>query len=242
MYRESKKAEYSKCYNKQKRKSEEIEEREEVRKTKKSAYEYANSNPAEVVNIASGEMKREMKKEFDDMKAELKAENAKNHADTDAKLEEMKGMMKEICAKPQLVMICNSLYPFESLKDLNLKDPCFGSVREILDKELPEYANLCNRRTGKVHCKAIKELNTIQPTAIRDNDNIYIKQGDILSKEKDNDVSRAFINVIADNGYEYAKNARDDLRTNFRPAYDDWKKSILVNAREDAFPSIQEVN
>ena len=148
--------------------------------------------------------------------------------------------MKEMCANPQLVVICNSLYPFESLKELNLKDPCFGSVREILDKELPEYANLGNERTGKVHCKAIKELNSIQPTAIRDDDKLYVKQGDILSKETDNNVSRAFIDVIADNGYEYAQHARDELCD--KKSYDEWKKNIIVNAGKDAFPSMQEVS
>ena len=37
-----------------------------------------------------------------------------------------------------------------------------GLVRwctELLDKELPEYPNLVNDETGKVHCKAVKKLN-----------------------------------------------------------------------------------
>ena len=79
-------------------------------------------------------------------------------------------MMKEMCANPQLV-ICNSLHPLDSLRQLDLIVPRFRPVLDILDKKLPLYPNLCNRVTGKIHCKAVRQLNNIQPTAIQEQKN-----------------------------------------------------------------------
>ena len=69
----------------------------------------------------------------------------------------------------------DKLYPLSSLRELDLKTPAFKPVLEILDKELPEYPNLVNDETGKVHCKAVKKLNEIQPTVVKDDEKLFYK-------------------------------------------------------------------
>ena len=73
--------------------------------------------------------------------------------------DELKDMMRDIQKNPQLVLVCNQLYPLNTLKELDLGEARFEPVRQILDKELPEYANLASKPTATVHCKAVKELN-----------------------------------------------------------------------------------
>ena len=60
--------------------------------------------------------------------------------------------------------------------------PAFKPVLEILDNELPEYANLAQEKTGKIHCKAVRKLNEIQPTTVRDEEKYRIRRSKISAK------------------------------------------------------------
>ena len=63
-----------------------------------------------------------------------------------------------------------------------MKMPAFKPVLEILDNELPEYANLAQEKTGKIHCKAVRKLNEIQPTTVKDEEKYRIRRSKISAK------------------------------------------------------------
>ena len=147
---------------------------------------------------------------------------------------ELKDMMIDLQNNPKLLVVCNNLYPLEQL---DLKEPKFGPVLEILDKELPEYPNLGNDKTGKVHAKAIKTLNSIQLTAIKDGQEVYFKSENVLAKDKCHKTTKAFIDAIGKMGYEYANKACSDLEST-RDSDSTFKDQIISNASIDALPSI----
>jgi ElaB/YqjD/DUF883 family membrane-anchored ribosome-binding protein len=95
--------------------------------------------------------------------------------------EEMKEMVTEFARNPKLLVLVDKLYPIQSLREIDLKMPAFKPVLEILDNELPEYANLAQEKTGKIHCKAVRKLNEIQPTAVKDEENIFYRLVKIAS-------------------------------------------------------------
>ena len=70
--------------------------------------------------------------------------------------------MLELQSNPRLLVVCNHLH---SLEGLDLNQPQFGPVHEILKKELP-IANLANEATAR-HAKAVYALNMIRPTAVQ---------------------------------------------------------------------------
>lgn len=109
-----------------------------------------------------------------------------------------------------------------------------------MDKELPEYPNLGNSKTGKIHAKAIKTLNCIKPTAIKEGEDIYFKNEDILAKDTDYTTTKAFIDAIGKLGYEYAQKALDDLRSQ-RESDQMFKKESLSNATKDAIPQLNDI-
>jgi hypothetical protein len=150
---------------------------------------------------------------------------------------ELKDMMIDLQNNPKLLVVCNNLYPLEQL---DLKEPKFGPVLEILDKELPEYPNLGNDKTGKVHAKAIKTLNSIQLTAIKDGQEVYFKSENVLAKDKCHKTTKAFIDAIGALGYEYAQKAIGDLKSE-RDSDAMFKDQIISNASIDALPSIMDL-
>ena len=154
------------------------------------------------------------------------------------KCDELKEMVTEFARNPQLLILVDKLYPLSSLRELDLKTPAFKPVLEILDKELPEYPNLVNDETGKVHCKAVKKLNEIQPTVVKDDEKLFYKKGDVLTRGSGEEATKEFIDVIANSGYEYAQKASKDLKSR-RESDKDFKRSILKNAA--CHGSIQDV-
>ena len=110
-----------------------------------------------------------------------------------------------------------------------------------MDKELPEYPNLGNIKTGKIHAKAINKLNHIQPTALKNGEDIYFKNDNILAKDTDNTTTKAFIDAIGKLGYEYAQKASCDLKSQ-RPSDHDFKEEILENASINAVPALEDIN
>ena len=151
---------------------------------------------------------------------------------------ELKEMVTEFARNPQLLILVDKLYPLSSLRELDLKRPAFKPVLEILDKELPEYPNLVNDETGKVHCKAVKKLNEIQPTVVKDDEKLFYKKGDVLTHGSGEEATKEFIDVIANSGYEYAQKASKDLKSR-RESDKDFKRGILKNAA--CHGSIQDV-
>jgi hypothetical protein len=149
----------------------------------------------------------------------------------------LKDIMIDIQKNPQLVIICNKLYPLNTLKELDLCEPRFEPVRQILDKELPEYANLASNPTAKVHCKAVKQLNMVHPTAIKNGEQVFYKENDIMSKDVNHETTKAFIEAIANSGYEYAQKAKKDLNASLESDID-FKKQVLENASRDCIPDI----
>jgi hypothetical protein len=152
--------------------------------------------------------------------------------------DELKGMIIDLQNNPRLLIVCNNLCPIEQL---DLKQPQFQPVLEILNKELPEYANLGNTKTGKVHAKAIKTLNHIQPTALKNGEDIYYKTENVLSKDNNHKTTKAFIDAIGKMGYEYAQKASCDLKSQ-RPSDHDFKEEILENASINAVPALEDIN
>ena len=154
--------------------------------------------------------------------------------------EDMKEMVKEFARNPKLLVLVEKLYPIQSLKEIDLKKPAFKPVLEILDNELPEYANLANDPTARAHCRAVRKLNEIQPTAVKDQEKIFCKYGDVLKKADKMDTTEEFINVIANSGFEYAQKASRDLKSN-RESDQPFKQTILTNASCDHIQNIQEI-
>lgn len=166
-----------------------------------------------------------------------KQQNALNMEKLSKQNEELKEMMVDMQSNPRLLMICNTLCPLEHL---NLRDPRFKPVLEILDKELPEYANLGNDKTGRVHAKAVKTLNSIQPTAVEEEGNIFYKSENVLSKDTSHTTTRAFIDAFGSVGYGYAKKAKNDLESS-RESDKLFQKEVLHNAEQNAIPRWDEI-
>ena len=154
--------------------------------------------------------------------------------------EEMKEMVTEFARNPKLLVLVDKLYPIQPLLEIDLKMPAFKPVLEILDNELPEYANLAQEKTGKVHCKAVRKLNEIQPTAVKDEEKLFCKDGDVISKADNVKTTTEFINVIANSGFEYAQKASVDLKSK-RESDQPFKQTILQNASCDILQNIQEI-
>ena len=147
----------------------------------------------------------------------------------------MKEMVTEFVRKPQLLILVDKLYPLSSLRELDLKTPAFKPVLDILDNELPEYANLVQSKTGTIHRKAVRKLNEIQPTAVKDEEVIFYKQGDIITKADNKQIDKVteeFIDVFANSGYEYAQKASKDLKSK-RASDKTFQNDLLKNARID---------
>ena len=107
----------------------------------------------------------EQNNDLKDKVAEISQENLKHKADMEKIMnqnEEMKEMVTEFARNPKLLVLVDKLYPIQSLREIDLKMPAFKPVLEILDNELPEYANLAQEKTGKIHCKAVRKLNEIR--------------------------------------------------------------------------------
>lgn len=148
---------------------------------------------------------------------------------------ELKEMVTEFVRKPQLLILVDKLYPLSSLRELDLKTPAFKPVLDILDNELPEYANLVQSKTGTIHRKAVRKLNEIQPTAVKDEEFIFYKQGDIITKADNKQIDKVteeFIDVFANSGYEYAQKASKDLKSK-RDSDKTFQNDLLQNARID---------
>jgi flagellar motor protein MotB len=154
-----------------------------------------------------------------------------------SKIDSLKEMMVDMQNNPRLLVICNKLYPLEQL---NLRNPEFKPVLEILDKELPEYPNLGNERTGVIHAKAVKTLNSIQPTAVQEGETVFFKSDNVLSKDTNFTTTRAFIDAIRELGYEYAQKASEDLKSE-RESDRLFKKEILLNANKNAIPNLNDI-
>ena len=153
---------------------------------------------------------------------------------------DLKDMVSEFARNPKLLVLVDKLYPIQSLEEIDLKMPAFKPVLEILDNELPQYANLAQEKTGEVHCKAVRKLNEIQPTTVKDEDKLFCKDGDIVTKADNMDTTKQFINVIANSGFEYAQKASIDLKSK-RESDKPFKEVILKNASCDTIQNIQEV-
>ena len=83
-------------------------------------------------------------------------------------------------------------------------------------------------------------LNQIQPTALKNGEDIYFKNEDIWSKDTDNTTTKAFIDAIGKLGYEYAQKALDDLKSQ-RESDQMFKKELLSNATKDAIPQLNDI-
>ena len=151
--------------------------------------------------------------------------------------EELKEIMVDMQKNPRLLMICNHLNPIEQL---NLREPEFRPVLEILDKELPEYANLASSSTGRVHAKAVQKINTIKPTAVEEGGDIFYKTENVLSKDTADVTTKAFIDAIGALGYEYARKAIGDLNSE-RETDRGFQDEVLQNAKKDSIPKFNGV-
>ena len=187
-----------------------------------------NASTTQSTNAILEKMSAQLERQND------KIESQSNKIDSLASQnDELKSMMIELQNNPRLLVVCNKLYPIEQL---DLKEPQFQPVLEILDKELPEYANLGNSTTGQIHAKAIKTLNHIQPTAVKEGEDVYFKTDDVLSKDNDHKTTKAFIDAISKMGYEYAQKASGDLKSD-RESDTGFKKEILENASTNSIPN-----
>ena len=87
--------------------------------------------------------------------------------------------------------MCNKLYPIEQLIERTSVSTCVGDIGQGAS----EYANLGNSTTGQGHAKA-DALNHIQPTAVKEGEDVYFKTDDVLSKDNDHKTT-AFIDAIS---------------------------------------------
>ena len=151
--------------------------------------------------------------------------------------EELKQMMLELQSNPRLLVVCNHLH---SLEGLDLNQPQFGPVLEILEKELPAIANLANEATARVHAKAVYALNMIRPSAIQTGGDVYFKQDNLLAKDTENVTTKAFIYAMKPLGHPYIHKAISDMESQ-READSFFAKEILSNAAKNAIPAIEDI-
>lgn len=232
--------------DKKKRKHQEWLEKQNIRSKIKSADPMQLCNALEQQETTNDLLQKlttqvgEQCKKIEEQTREMQHQNRKMEK-LSQQNDELKDMMRDIQKNPQLVLVCNQLYPLNTLKELDLGEARFEPVRQILDKELPEYANLASKPTATVHCKAVKELNMVHPTAVKDGEQIFYKSDDIMIKDTNHATTKAFIEAIANSGYEYAKKARKDLSAT-RESDVDFKEQVLENASSNSIPVITEIN
>lgn len=151
--------------------------------------------------------------------------------------DQLKDMMIDMQSNPRLLIVSNKLKP---LDQLDLRNPEFKPVLEILDKELPQYANLGNEKTCLIHAKAVKTLNSIHPTAVKEGEVIFFKSQNVLSKDTNYITTKAFIDAFSRLGYQYAKKACDDLKSR-RESDILFQTEMLKNATKNAIPRLNEI-
>jgi uncharacterized lipoprotein YddW (UPF0748 family) len=231
------------------------EKRSNNTKLKEAKAQVSELNPITVMKKVNDSSKtNELLQKLNDQMGELKEENVamkiqhssdmqtllRKHDEIIRQNEEMKEMVTEFARNPKLLVLVDKLYPIQSLREIDLKMPAFKPVLEILDNELPEYANLAQEKTGKIHCKAVRKLNEIQPTTVKDEEKLFCKDGDVITKADNVDTTTEFINVIANSGFEYAQKASVDLKSK-RESDQPFKQTILKNASCDTIQNIQEI-
>ena len=201
-------------------------------------------DPSKVVDAVEKQVKVEKNEEhMESMMSKINTlirqnEDQNNKIDKLSKQnDELKDMMVDMQNNPRLMIICNKLYPIEQL---NLSEPQFKPVLEILDKELPEYANLANNKTGVVHAKAVQKINTIKPTAVEEGGDIFYKTENVLSKDNGHITTKAFIDAIGALGYEYAQKAIGDLKSE-RECDKPFQHEVLNHAANNSLPNIDDV-
>jgi len=211
------------------------------KKSNEAKQRLSTMDPVQVVESVNSSLEtnallKEISKQNRELKRDME-EMRKQNVDIQQQNDEIKDMMKEMCKNPQLVILCNTLHPLQSLQEIDLREPRFKPVLEILDKELPAYANLANKPTGIVHCKAVRQLNCIQPTAVENSGTIFFKKDDVLLKDCNHETTKAFIEVMAKTGYSYAQKANTDLKS-IRESDDLFKQELLNNACKEALLNV----
>lgn len=193
---------------------------------------------SDIIDAVEKKQKNEKNEEtLDDLKL-MMAQLLEKNEEQNKKISELKDMMVDMQNNPRLMVICNKLYPIEQL---NLLEPQFRPALEILDNELPEYANLANVDTGRVHAKAIKLMNSIKPTAIQEGEDVFFKTENVLAKDTNNVTTKAFIEAIGTLGYEYAQKASNDLKSE-RESDMCFKEEVLSNAKKNAIPMLHDID
>ena len=240
-YRELNKPPAERCGVKRERKLKMIEAKERKTRAKQQIQESGLTHIVETANESS--RTNELLQQLQDQMGEIKEQN--NHLkdkvyNIEQQNNDLKEMVTEFARNPKLLVLVDKLYPIQSLREVDLKMPAFKPVLEILDNELPEYANLAQEKTGKVHCKAVRKLNEIQPTAVKDKEKVFYKEGDVITKFKKDEATKKFIDVFANSGYEYAQKASNDLKS-IRESDEHFKKEILQHASRDILQNIEEM-
>ncbi len=248
-YRELNKPPAERCGVKRERKLEMIEAKERKTRAKQQIRESGLTHIVETANesLRTNELLQqlqdqmgEIKEQNNDLKSEV-AEIRHENREIKKQNEEMKEMVTEFARNPKLLVLVDKLYPIQSLREIDLKMPAFKPVLEILDNELPEYANLAQEQTGKIHCKAVRKLNEIQPTTVKDEEKLFCKDGDVITRTDNVDTTKEFINVMANSGFEYAQKASNDLKSK-RESDQPFKETILQNASCGTLQDIQEIS
>ena len=218
--------------------------RESIAQRDIAQHQVADMDPIEIVEKVNAssrtdELLEKIVQQNNDLKEKVFDIEQQNH-EIKQQNNEMKQMFTEFARNPQLIVLVDKLYPIQSLREIDLKTPAFKPVLEILENELPEYANLAQEKTGKVHCKAVRKLNEIQPTAVKDKEKVFYKEGDVITKFKKDEATKKFIDVFANSGYEYAQKASNDLKS-IRESDEHFKKEILQHASRDILQNIEEM-
>ena len=240
-YRELNKPPAERCGVKRERKLKMIEAKERKTRAKQQIQESGLTHIVETANESS--RTNELLQQLQDQMGEIKEQN--NHLkdkvyNIEQQNNDLKEMVTEFARNPKLLVLVDKLYPIQSLREVDLKMPAFKPVLEILDNELPEYANLAQEKTGKVHCKAVRKLNEIQPTTVKDDEKLFCKDGDVIAKADNMDTTKEFINVMANSGFEYAQKASVDLKSK-RESDQPFLETILKNASCDTIQNLQEI-
>jgi cell division protein FtsB len=240
-YRELNKPPAERCGVKRERKLKMIEAKERKTRAKQQIQESGLTHIVETANESS--RTNELLQQLQDQMGEIKEQN--NHLkdkvyNIEQQNNDLKEMVTEFARNPKLLVLVDKLYPIQSLREVDLKMPAFKPVLEILDNELPEYANLAQEKTGKVHCKAVRKLNEIQPTTVKDEEKLFCKDGDVITKADNMDTTKQFINVMANSGFEYAQKASVDLKSK-RESDQPFLETILKNASCDTIQNLQEI-
>ena len=199
----------------------------------------AGGGDASAASSRTDELLEKIVQQNNDLKEKVFDIEQQNH-EIKQQNNEMKQMFTEFARNPQLIVLVDKLYPIQSLREIDLKTPAFKPVLEILENELPEYANLAQEKTGKVHCKAVRKLNEIQPTTVKDEEKLFCKDGDVITKADNMDTTKEFINVMANSGFEYAQKASVDLKSK-RESDQPFLETILKNASCDTIQNLQEI-